>query len=206
MKECNTRENWKRIIGKAQVEKTFPAIFKSYSTDRNVKSLTDSSEGKHTKRTERADRREWHSKIILEDFISDCELKMYSSPEIVECRNAIKKHMLLVMQKSFSCLFQTLNDIRKANSIIQFVFMMSTYSDEVMTICDWIFKRGFWDNFTFVVNEILHRKYRVLNPYYIPPIAQQQYNILYCNESVKRRLLSILAISAKIKLSQLREK
>ncbi len=103
-------------------------------------------------------------------------------------------------------LFQTLNDIRKANSIIQFVFMMSTYSDEVMTICDWIFKRGFWDNFTFVVNEILHRKYRVLNPYYIPPIAQQQYNILYCNESVKRRLLSILAISAKIKLSQLREK
>lgn len=181
--------NWKGT----RVEKTFPAIFKSYSTDRNVKSLTDSSEGKHTKRTERADRREWHSKIILEDFISDCELKMYSSPEIVECRNAIKKHMLLVMQKSFSCLFQTLNDIRKANSIIQFVFMMSTYSDEVMTICDWIFKRGFWDNFTFVVNEILHRKYRVLNPYYIPPIAQQQYNILYCNESVKRRLLSILA-------------
>ena len=96
-----TSYNWE---GK-KVLKTMSSIFKSYNADRNVKSLSDDS---HSRRKERDDRREWHSKIILEDFVSDCELKIYSLPEIVECRNAIKKHMLLVMQKSFSCLFQTL--------------------------------------------------------------------------------------------------
>lgn len=187
-----TTYNWKGT----NVKKTFPAIFKSYNTDRNVKSLSPDAENKHLKRTERADRRELHSTMILRAFFHNCEMQMYSSPEIVECRNAIKKHMLLTMKKSFSCSFQTLNDVRKANSMMQFVFMMHMFSDEILSVMEEQLKFSFLENFGLLVNQILHKKYAVLNPIYVPQIVHQKYNISFKNEIVKRRLLSILTIQS----------
>lgn len=118
--------------------------------------------------------------MILRAFFHNCEMQMYSSPEIVECRNAIKKHMLSTMKKSFSCSFQTLNDVRKANSMMQFVFMMHMFSDEILSVMEEQLKFSFLENFGLLVNQILHQKY----------------NILFKNEFVKRRLLSILTIQS----------
>ena len=117
--------------------------------------------------------------MILRAFFHNCEMQMYSSPEIVECRNAIKKHMLLTMKKSFSCSFQTLNDVRKANSMMQFVFMMHMFSDEILSVMEEQLKFSFLENFGLLVNQILHKKYAVLNPIYVPQIVHQKYNILF---------------------------
>ena len=134
--------------------------------------------------------------MILMAFFHNCEMQMYSSPEIVECRNAIKKHMLSTMKKSFSCSFQTLNDVRKANSMMQFVFMMHMFSDEILSVMGEQLKFSFLENFGLLVNQILHKKYAVLNPIYVPQIVHQKYNILFKNEFVKRMLLSILTIQS----------
>lgn len=76
--------NWE---GK-KVLKTMSSIFKSYNADRNVKSLSDDP---HSRRKEREDRKEMHSAAILHQFTWDCIAQMHSSPEITDCKNAIKK-------------------------------------------------------------------------------------------------------------------
>ena len=136
--------NWE---GK-KVLKTMSSIFKSYNADRNVKSLSDDP---HSRRKEREDRKEMHSAAILHQFTWDCIAQMHSSPEITDCKNAIKKKMLLVMQENFL------------------------------------------KNFENSVNQVLHKKNPSLEPYRFPLIVHRKYEILYCNDLVKRRLLSIAA-------------
>lgn len=136
--------NWE---GK-KVLKTMSSIFKSYNADRNVKSLSDDP---HSRRKEGEDRKEMHSAAILHQFTWDCIAQMHSSPEITDCKNAIKKKMLLVMQENFL------------------------------------------KNFENSVNQVLHKKNPSLEPYRFPLIVHRKYEILYCNDLVKRRLLSIAA-------------
>lgn len=178
--------NWE---GK-KVSKTMSSIFKSYNTDRNVKSLSDDP---HSRRKEREDRKEMHSAAILYQFTWDCIAQMHSSPEITDCKNAIKKKMLLVMQKTFSCKLQTLDDIRKANCTMQFVFLMDWFSDAFLDVCEKMVQKNFLENFKNSVNQVLHQKNPSLEPYRFPLIVHRKYEILYCNDLVKRRLLSIAA-------------
>ena len=189
-KEKLTTYNWKGI----NVNKTFPAILKSYNTNRNVKSLSPDAENKDSRRTERIDRRELHSTMILRAFFHDHQMEMFSSPEIVECGNVIKRHILSIMQKSFSCKFQTLNTVKKANSIMQFIFLMHLFSDEFLNILEEQLQFSFQTNFEHVASEMLKKKYNVLNSCYITQITCQQYNILFKNKFVKRKLLSVLAL------------
>ena len=178
--------NWE---GK-KVSKTMSSIFKSYNTDRNVKSLSDDP---HSRRKEREDRKEMHSAAILYQFTWDCIAQMHSSPEITDCKNAIKKKMLLVMQETFSCKLQTLDDIRKANCTMQFVFLMDWFSDAFLDVCEKMVQKNFLKNFKNSVNQVLHQKNPSLEPYRFPLIVHRKYEILYCNDLVKRRLLSIAA-------------
>lgn len=178
--------NWE---GK-KVLKTMSSIFKSYNADRNVKSLSDDP---HSRRKEREDRKEMHSAAILHQFTWDCIAQMHSSPEITDCKNAIKKKMLLVMQATLSCKLQTLDDIRKANYTMQFVFLMDWFSDAFLGVCEKMVQENFWKSFENSVNQVLHKKNPSLEPYRFPLIVHRKYEILYCNDLVKRRLLSIAA-------------
>ena len=70
------------------------------------------------------------------------------------------------------------------------------FSDEILSVMEEQLKFSFLENFGLLVNQILHKKYAVLNPIYVPQIVHQKYNILFKNEFVKRRLLSILTIQS----------
>lgn len=177
--------NWE---GK-KVLKTMSSIFKSYNADRNVKSLSDDP---HSRRKEREDRKEMHSAAILHQFTWDCIAQMHSSPEITDCKNAIKKKMLLVMQETFSCKLQTLDDIRKANYTMQFVFLMDSFHDSFLWMYNSCFNIVFWTKTRSFGMRIMQNEYPGINKYPVNLIMQQDYGVLFRNIAVKRKLLSIL--------------
>ena len=55
--------------------------------------------------------------------------------------------------------------------MMQFVFMMHMFSDEILSVMEEQLKFSFLENFGLLVNQILHKKYAVLNPIYVPQIV-----------------------------------
>ena len=108
--------------------RTLSAIIASLKSERNVNSSNPkSSESDNTKRktrTEKADRREAISNMALRHRLENRWLLLYSSPEIVDCRNDIVKHILSIAENVFS--YDTVKDIKSVNRIM--FYITSLYS------------------------------------------------------------------------------
>ena len=108
--------------------RTLSAIIASLKSERNVNSSNPkSSESDNTKRksrTEKADRREAISNMALRHRLENRRLLLYSSPEIVDCRNDIVKHILSIAENVFS--YDTVKDIKRVNKIM--FYITSLYS------------------------------------------------------------------------------
>lgn len=117
------------------VPRTLSAIIKSLNPNRNVKCSnsepSDLNNKKRKPRTERFDRQEALSNMALRNRLKNRLILLYGSPEIVDCRNEIERHILSIEKNVFS--YQTIDEIKRASRIMLYVTALYYPSNEDLT-------------------------------------------------------------------------
>lgn len=128
------------------VTRKLSAIVKSLNPERNVAyrypESEDTGNKKRKPRTERDNRQESHSNMALRNRIRNRFLLLYSSPEIVDCRNEIERHILSMEQKILS--YQTMEKIREADRTMRFPAAMCSVGNELIEYYKKILNTNLW--------------------------------------------------------------
>ena len=130
------------------VPRTLSAIIKSLNPNRNVKCSnsepSDLNNKKRKPRTERFDRQEALSNMALRNRLKNRLILLYGSPEIVDYRNEIERHILSIEKNVFS--YQTIDEIKRASRIMLYVTALYSPSNEELTLEEYEYnKEQFYD-------------------------------------------------------------
>lgn len=85
----------------------------------------------HGSDDERIDRQEAHSNMALRNRLKNRLILLYGSPEIVDCRNEIERHILSIEKNVIS--YQTVDEIKRASRIMLYVTELYSPSNEDLT-------------------------------------------------------------------------